>query len=206
MITRRAALATPLALAACGGGDDARPRLIALIGNSLASGYLQHQPGERERLDTPPARLLADLTGAAVIDYSSPGATARGLLEGAATLSLGPFERAIRNVPADTAVFWLGGVEAVTGLAGFQAALDRLVRASQRAGMRCVLVCTYLHPDYLGQVALVNASVRAVGQATGAAVVEVADLPAVRVDAMHLDDASSAATMRRVAQTIGATP
>jgi hypothetical protein len=204
---RRLLLASTMALAACGGGGDEAPRArraIVLVGNSLASGYVQAPAAGKERLDTPPVRRLMELTGAGVFDLSTPGATAASLLAGAPAMSIGPFAASIARVPADVAVFWLGGVEAVLGSDPneFQALLERLVVAAVTCGMRAVLVCNYLHPDFLARVQAINVAIRQVAASTGSLLVEVDDLPANRIDPVHLDDASSAATVERIAGAV----
>lgn len=203
---KRRVLLTTAMLTACGGGGDApesRPGVLALYGNSLGTGYLQAKnPGDPERLPNPPARLLSELIGRPVLDYSANGATARGLIEGADTMSVRPFAKHVQQLPADVLVFWLGGVEAVLDMdpTGFQADLERLCTLTLQAGKFAVLVETYHHAAFAMPLANMNAAIHAVARAMNLPLAKVRDLPVILADDIHLGPVSSAAQVQRIAE------
>lgn len=204
---RRGLLAAAALVTACGGGGDAptRPGVLAMYGNSLGTGYLQaHNPSGQERLPIPPARLLSELTGRAVLDYSANGATARALLEGAATMSIGPYAQHVKQLPADVVVFWLGGVEAVFGGAvdAFQRDLQQLCDLTLQAGKFAVLVETYHLPHFAPALADINAAIHAVARAINLPLARVRDLPVTLADGIHPDAAFSAAHVARIAAAV----
>lgn len=140
MIRRRPFLAA-LALAGCGGGGAPGLPVVAVYGDSIASGHIAVPPG---RLAVPPARRLQELLAgrATVADFAQPGARVRDALTGAATMPLGPFAEHVRAARPDVVVLRFGGADVVLGtpVSEFARDLALLVDHAHAAGARVVLV------------------------------------------------------------------
>jgi hypothetical protein len=201
-----------MVLAACGGGGDAPaagPAPIAFYANSVGTSYLiVRREGDPERLAVPFARRLQDLSGRAVLDYSANGATASGLLAGAARMSSGPFAQHVAKAPAGVVVLLLGGVEAVWGADPdeFAAALGELCDAALRAGKQVVLVDCYRHPAFAAAVDAINARIDAVAAARNLPVARTRDLAVTTADGLHPDSALQGSIVLSLLQPLKGLP
>jgi hypothetical protein len=201
---RRAFIMLPsVLLASCGGGgDDAPPaRWLGWYASSLGTGYYATEDLGTMRIARPPARVLAELTGASIADYSVPGGSVQLALDGGPTMPFGPFEQHIETAAIDTAIFWYGGPEAVFGLPvePFRAGLGRLVDAALLAGKAVVLVTNPRHEGFLTALDAINAAIRDVASSRRVPLVDLWPLPYTRVDGLHPDQAYIDAAMPLVA-------
>jgi hypothetical protein len=188
MTTRRAVLAA-LALAGCGGGGAPALPVVAVYGDSIASGQIATEPGEPLRyLAVRPAQRLQQLLEgrAVVLDRAEAGATAAGSLAG--------FPARLAADQPDVAVLRFGGADAVLGThpAAFSLDLALLVNAAKLQGRRVVVVGLPHHPAHEDALAALDSAARGIADWARAPFADTFAAPAgALADGIHPDQVYS---------------
>lgn len=196
-------------VAACGGGDASpAPRpVVAVYGDSLASGHLATPPG---RLAVPPARRLQEMLGeqALVVDYAQPGARVADALAGAATMPLQAFAEHVRTATPDVVVLRFGGADALLGTPPENFARDvaQLVALARAEGAAVVLVGLPHHPAHERRLQALDAAAAGIARAAGLPWVDLLAVPAGELaDGTHPSQGYADALVAPIAAEIIAT-
>jgi hypothetical protein len=181
---RAVLLVLSILLQACGGGaaPSNRVQLAPMWGDSSASGHVDPQVAGYWRLPDPPARAMQRALGDGylVVDYSMPGATVRGILDGGATLASEAFRDQLLTIKPDVIVLRAGGPDALLGTdpVQFEADVRELVRLARFAAPRVVLVGLFHLPAFQERMVLFDAILRRVAAEEGVRFADTMAVPA----------------------------